>query len=531
MENMSSPVRFRNNKKAPTRSEKELSSLSIKDQKDTQLPYAMRDLPPASLPPEHLHTEIINSEPEGIWTGTNGRLPSIPGTPPPLPPPPPPLSHSIPCIPPGSPVVPHRPNRVAVDTEFQPLQLRKQLVSQGSLDSPLSPASRPRSPWGRFDPYDSPEDQDKEYVGFATLPNQMHRKTVKKGFTFTLIVAGESGLGKSTLINSLFLTDLYKDRKVPNAEERITKTLDIIKHTVRIEEKGVKLRLTIIDTPGFGDAVNNTESWKEIVEYIDQQFEQYFRDESGLNRKNIQDSRVHCCLYFISPFGHGLRPLDVECMKALHEKVNIVPVLAKADSLTPTEVNRKKMKIREEIKQFGINIYQFPDCDSDEDEDCKMHDQLLKESIPFAVIGSNVQVESNGQKFRGRLYPWGVVEMENAAHSDFLLLRNMLVRTHMQDLKDVTRETHYENYRAQCIQNMTHMVVQERKRSLREKVREGNGADFPLPLAALDSDKERLIFEKDEELKRMQEVLQRIQEQMQRGGCRFSHNSLGESAE
>lgn len=36
------------------------------------------------------------------------------------------------------------------------------------------------------------QDQDKEYVGFATLPNQVHRKTVKKGFTFTLIVAGES---------------------------------------------------------------------------------------------------------------------------------------------------------------------------------------------------------------------------------------------------------------------------------------------------------------------------------------------------
>lgn len=34
----------------------------------------------------------------------------------------------------------------------------------------------------------------------------------------------------------------------------------------------------------------------------------------------------------------------------------------------------------------------------------------------------------------------------------------------MQDLKDVTREIHYENYRAQCIQNMTRMMVQERKR-------------------------------------------------------------------
>lgn len=55
------------------------------------------------------------------------------------------------------------------------------------------------------------------YVGFANLPNQVHRKSVKKGFEFTLMVVGESGLGKSTLVNSLFLTDLYPERVVPDA--------------------------------------------------------------------------------------------------------------------------------------------------------------------------------------------------------------------------------------------------------------------------------------------------------------------------
>ncbi|XP_010766702.1 septin-2-like [Notothenia coriiceps] len=55
------------------------------------------------------------------------------------------------------------------------------------------------------------------YVGFANLPNQVHRKSVKKGFEFTLMVVGESGLGKSTLINSLFLTDLYPERIIPGA--------------------------------------------------------------------------------------------------------------------------------------------------------------------------------------------------------------------------------------------------------------------------------------------------------------------------
>jgi len=29
------------------------------------------------------------------------------------------------------------------------------------------------------------------YVGFANLPNQVHRKSVKKGFEFTLMVVGQ----------------------------------------------------------------------------------------------------------------------------------------------------------------------------------------------------------------------------------------------------------------------------------------------------------------------------------------------------
>ncbi|XP_030330643.1 septin-5-like isoform X4 [Strigops habroptila] len=402
----------------------------------------------------------------------------------------------------------------------QPLDVQQHIAAP----PPPSP-NRPRSPWGQLDPYDSSED-DKEYVGFATLPNQVHRKSVKKGFDFTLMVAGESGLGKSTLINSLFLMDMYRDRKLLNAEERIMQTVEIIKHMVDIEEKGVKLRLTIVDTPGFGDAVNNTECWKPVADYIDQQFEQYFRDESGLNRKNIQDNRVHCCIYFISPYGHGLRPLDVEFMRALHQRVNIVPVLAKADTLTPAEVQRMKNKgqspalsravclqIREDIDHYGIRLYQFPECDSDEDEEFKLQDQALKESIPFAVIGSNTMVEAKGRRIRGRLYPWGIVEVENPSHSDFVKLRTMLVRTHMQDLKDVTQDIHYENYRRQCIQSMTRLVVKERNRN---KLTRESGTDFPIPVipSVPDAETEKLIREKDEELRRMQEMLQKIQKQM-----------------
>lgn len=40
-----------------------------------------------------------------------------------------------------------------------------------------------------------------------------------------------------------------------------------------------------------------------------------------------------------------LKPLDVEFMKALHGKVNIVPVIAKADTLTLKERERLKRRV------------------------------------------------------------------------------------------------------------------------------------------------------------------------------------------
>ena len=57
------------------------------------------------------------------------------------------------------------------------------------------------------------------------------------------------------LVNSLFMTDLYGDEKAANMQ--IGKTVSITSRTAELEEKGVRLKLTVVDTPGFGEAINN----------------------------------------------------------------------------------------------------------------------------------------------------------------------------------------------------------------------------------------------------------------------------------
>ena len=94
-------------------------------------------------------------------------------------------------------------------------------------------------------------------------------------------------------------------------------------------------------------------------------------------------------------------------------QVNIIPVIAKADTMTPEEVAHFKKQIMNQIVQSKIKIYEFPDCEEGETEENERKENArLKERVPFAVVGSNTVIDSeSGKKVRGRKYPWGVVDV------------------------------------------------------------------------------------------------------------------------
>ena len=109
----------------------------------------------------------------------------------------------------------------------------------------------------------------------------------------------------------------------------------------------------------------------------------------------------------------------------------------------------------------------------------------------MAVVGSTEYHRFAGEKVRGRSYPWGLVQgirlkqyirqyitsgtssicavltvlcffaVENKDHCDFVLLKSMLINTHMQDLKDCTQDIHYENFRKKKLkQEHTYVLIQ-----------------------------------------------------------------------
>lgn len=125
---------------------------------------------------------------------------------------------------------------------------------------------------------------------------------------------------------------------------------------------------------GYGDQINKEDSFKSIVDYIDNQFESYLQEELKIKRNLVSaitysnspesyspltlqatyhDSRVHVCLYFLTPNGHGLKSIDLVCMKKLDSKVNIIPIIAKADTVNKQELAKFKV-FRAYVNSFLI---------------------------------------------------------------------------------------------------------------------------------------------------------------------------------
>ena len=146
--------------------------------------------------------------------------------------------------------------------------------------------------------------------------------------------------------------------------------------------------------------------------------------------------------------------------------------------------------------------------------------------VPFAIVGANSEVTSaEGRKVRGRRYPWGVIEVDNEDHCDFVKLRQMLIRTHMEELKEHTNNALYENYRSDRLTQMgvaqdpsvfkevNPAVKQEEERTLHEQKLAKMESEMKMVFQQKVAEKESKLKQSEEELyarhREMKEQLER----------------------
>ncbi|XP_075260523.1 septin-2-like isoform X3 [Convolutriloba macropyga] len=308
-------------------------------------------------------------------------------------------------------------------------------------------------------------------VGFFSLPDRAVQHVLSKDFYFNVMCIGETGVGKTTLMSTLFNRDFPLK---PN--NHFEKSVSIQEHQEVINEANVRMNLKIIDTCGYGDQLStetsgltppNFKSGDVLVKYVEDQFEKYLEEELRIKRNLafFPDPRVHLCLYFINPSGHGLRPLDIMTMKKLCDKVNLVPIIAKSDTITKADLELFKKKIREELTANGITPYEFP-LDDESNTELVADNNEANKTLPFAVVGSHEKLKGN----RVRVYPWGTVNVENEEHCDFKLFRQSVINRNLYDLCTSTSEVHYEAFRKRRLPKMGYVASTDANLSFTETI-------------------------------------------------------------
>eukprot|EP00051_Salpingoeca_urceolata_P028878 m.488292 g.488292 ORF g.488292 m.488292 type:complete len:419 (+) comp25694_c0_seq1:29-1285(+) len=289
------------------------------------------------------------------------------------------------------------------------------------------------------------------------IHSQRRRALAHRGLEFNVMVVGRSGLGKSSFLNTLYQALVSRSKCSPTTYEPVPSTTEVHKVTHVIKEGDVQLKLGLIDTPGFGDLVDNSGCHEVLVSYINARYQTHMDVEMDSHRdmQNLADNRVHACLYFIEPTGHRLSQLDIQCLKALHDKVNVIPVIARCDTLTNEEKLAFKERVKEDLDCFKIQTFSG-DGHGDEEGD-----EVL--DTPYAVVAANFaqKDEQSGAVARGRMTRCGFVDLEDARHSDFARLRRLLIETHCQQLIDTTHYDKYEKYRVSQMDASVAFATQE----------------------------------------------------------------------
>ncbi|KAG0166699.1 hypothetical protein DFQ28_006443 [Apophysomyces sp. BC1034] len=328
---------------------------------------------------------------------------------------------------------------------------------------------------------------------------------------FNVMVVGYSGVGKTSFVRTLveaLKLEMSKERRdsfIKQSTETknqldgpLCKTSEPYTVTVDVEVAGEKMALTLIDTPGFQTDYLVDKQLHDILGYIEHQFDLALAEENKVKRNpKAVDTQVHACLYFIDPTKRSLGEYDIRILTRLSKRVNVIPVIGKADMLTRAQRNRLKPAILQSIyTEHKIPLYGMPaeeeEGDEEEEEEGeengadegekKMNgttgsslEEFLQQFnyeeedeesqafidylqlVPFTVIayeddpvtGRPVEVEGTEGIKIGRDYGWGSIDCMNDRYSDFNQLKDILLTTHRGFLKTETVERYYEEYRTE----------------------------------------------------------------------------------
>lgn len=198
----------------------------------------------------------------------------------------------------------------------------------------------------------------------------------------------------------------------------------------------------IVDTPGFGNNIDNGESVAPIANFVAASRRKQYRYSQREEDEDHPDDLVHACVYFMSP--HRFLEIDRFFLKHVQTELAVIPVIAKSDTLTDEELAAYRSLLRQQFEKEKIETYSFPERKTFTDPAAPRKRELPTDCL--AIIA------------RDGTYPWGQSRVYDPDHSDFDLLRDSLLSEHTEKLIQLARSKYYI-YRANKIQRAKRLSI------------------------------------------------------------------------
>lgn len=283
--------------------------------------------------------------------------------------------------------------------------------------------------------------------------------------------------------------------------------------------------LTLWDSEGLEKNVVDLQL-REMATFLESKFEDTFNEEMKVVRSpGVQDTHIHAVFLVLDPArldrnlaaakaisanGHGSgkyqtpsrviggldEDLDLQVMRTLQGKTTVIPVIAKADTITTKHMAVLKKTVWESLKKANLDPLEALGLDDDdertsdtsrieeedegEDEDSeqtpddqelpiqgrdppsspgskrlssqsirrhKEKEEAKEDEVPFLPL-SIISPDVYEPGVVGRQFPWGFADPYDEEHCDFIRLKDAVFSEWRSELREASREQWYEEWRA-----------------------------------------------------------------------------------
>mmetsp|Transcript_7787 Transcript_7787/g.8904 ORF Transcript_7787/g.8904 Transcript_7787/m.8904 type:complete len:371 (+) Transcript_7787:30-1142(+) len=275
----------------------------------------------------------------------------------------------------------------------------------------------------------------------ATSLRTLHARKLKAPTPLNIMVVGQSGVGKRSIIQQVFGFDAARVAGLDASGER---QMQHIKADVG--EFNV-LDLEVLETAGLGDHFRG-QGIGPLTQILKSRLRQYALDR--VNVKNARDNRIHLVLYCTAP--HRFTKHDEDWVRRLSQYSNVAVVGTKADGLSPSERAEYKKKVKKTMNaparvsqtdtQLGIKPERRP-------EHLLHNGNFLfgPDGSPYTVIAQN----------RTYTFTKDKALFNETSYADLALLRDDLFGSKMIGLRNRTHALYTQTYNAGELRGPTYL--------------------------------------------------------------------------